>query len=39
MKLKWTLTAKMKYAAVLLDARDKDGYISALKLNKEIKGI
>ena len=39
MKLKWTPTAKLKYAAVLLDARDKDGYLSALKLNKEVKSI
>ncbi|MBR2168283.1 MAG: type II toxin-antitoxin system RelE/ParE family toxin [Paludibacteraceae bacterium] len=39
MKIAWSPMARLKYSAVLLDVRDKDGYLSAHKLNKEVKGI
>lgn len=39
MKIRWTPNAKLKYRALLLDVRDKDGYRSALKLRKEVNEI
>ncbi len=39
MKLAWSPQARLKYSAVLLDVRDKNGYQSAQKLNKEVKEI